>query len=194
MVLTPGGQQLVFWQGTGNDLFEAWFTPYLGWSGPVDYSAQLHSPGNVLAAPSVVLTPGGQQLVFWQGTGNDLFEAWFTPRVGWSGPVDYSAQLHSPGSVLSAPSVALTPGGQQLVFWQGTGNDLFEAWFTPYLGWSGPVDWTAQLSNGGSVTSTPGLAVTAHGEQVLFWEGAGGDVWQATYAGSWMGPFDWTAA
>ena len=138
-VATAANQRLVFWRGSDSHLWEAWDD--LGpWSGPVDWTTQFGGTGLLASAPAIVVTPGGQQLVFWQGISNDLWEAWYTPGVGWSGPVDYSAQLHSPGNVLSAPSVALTPGGQQLVFWQGTGNDLFEAWFTPRVGWSGPVD------------------------------------------------------
>jgi hypothetical protein len=194
LVLTPGGQQLIFWQGTGNDLFEAWYTPGFGWSGPVDWSANLHSPGNVLSAPSLVLTPGGQQLIFWQGSGNDLFEAWYTPGNGWSGPVDWSAQLHSTGNVNSAPSVILTPGvnGQQLLFWQGTNDDLWEAWYTPGNGWSGPLDWSAQLHSTGNVDSPPALALSATGTQLIFWQGTGQTLWEAWYQGGWNGPFNWS--
>ena len=190
----PGGQQLVFWQGTNNDLLEAWLHARRRLVRAGGLSAQLHGPGIVHSAPSVVLTPGGQQLVFWQGTGHDLFEAWSTPasagpgrwterqaaqsgqrpfgalsgsdprrpaadllagdrqrplrglvppRLGWSGPVDWSAQLHSTGNVLSAPSVVLTPGGQQLVFWQGTKRPL-RGRFTGGFGWS--ARWIGALA------------------------------------------------
>jgi hypothetical protein len=144
LVLTPGGQQLIYWQGTGNDLFEAWFTPGLGWSGPVDWSANLHSTGNVGSPPSLVLTPGGQQLIFWQGqTTGHLLEAWFTPGSGWSGPTDWTAALASNSVMTSPPAISLTSAGQQVVFWQGSGQTLWEAIYQN--GWSGPINW----SNGG---------------------------------------------
>jgi hypothetical protein len=42
----------------------------------------------------------------------------------------------------SSPSATVTvDGSQQLVFWQGAGNTLWEAWYA--LGhWNGPRNWS----------------------------------------------------
>lgn len=195
VLMTPSNQQLVFWQGTNRDLYEDWFTPGLGWSGPVDWSAQLSSPGGMASAPAVTLTPGGQQLVFWRGTNNDLWEAWFTPGIGWLGPVDYSNRLGGGATVGSAPQVELTPGGQQLVFWQGTNHDLWEAWFTPGIGWAGPVDYSLKLHGGATVASTPDVVLTPGGQQLVFWQGTNNALWEAWFTPGvgWSGPVDFSA-
>lgn len=195
VALTDGGQQLVFWQGTNSHLWEAWFTPAYGWAGPVDYTAALGGAGLLNSTPRVALTPGGQQLVFWQGTDSHLWEAWYTPAYGWAGPVDYSAQLGGAGPLASTPAVGLTSGGQQLVFWQGTNSHLWEAWFTPNYGWAGPMDWTMVQGQGnGPVSAAPSLEVTPGQQQLLFWQGTSGHVWEALFAYAWSGPYDWTAA
>ena len=195
VTLTPSGQQLVFWRGINNDMWEAWFTPGIGWLGPVDYSSQLGGGANVASTPQIELTPGGQQLVFWQGTNHDLWEAWFTPSLGWAGPVDYSVKLHSAATVASTPDLLLTPGGQQLVFWQGTNHDLWEAWFTPAIGWAGPVDFSATLQAPSNVASAPTATLTPGGQQLVFWQGTNNDLWEAWYTPGtgWARPVDWSA-
>ena len=195
VVLTPTGQQLVFWQGTNNHLWEAWFTPNLGWSGPVDYTAQLGGTGLLASAPAIALTPSGQQLAFWRGTNNHLWEAWFTPGIGWSGPVDYTTNLGGAGPLGSAPRIVLTPSGQQLAFWQGTDNHLWEAWFTPGIGWSGPVDYTAQLGGTGALASQPSVMLAASGQQLAFWQGTNNHLWEAWFTPGigWSGPVDYSA-
>lgn len=197
VVITPTGQQLVFWGDRSGHLEEAWYTPSIGWAGPVDYTAALGGGGILASAPTVSLTPGGQQLVFWRGIQNHLWESWFTPSVGWSGPVDYTAALGGSGLLASAPAMALTPGGQQLAFWAGTNNHLWEAWFTPGLGWTGPVDYTAQLGNTGVLAgSQPALGLTSGGQQLVFWQGSNSHLWEAWFTPGlgWSGPMDWTTS
>ncbi len=180
VVTTTDGSQLVFWRGTNGHLWEAWYT--LGsWHGPADL-AQL---GAIASAPSAAITPdGATQLVFWRGSNGLLSEAWFSGR--WNGPI----QFGNLGSVASAPSVSVTPDGrQQLVFWQDTHNHLREAWFTG--SWNGPSDWTAAAFGDGSpLASSPTATVTTDGStQIVFWEGGGGLMFEAWWAGGrWNGP------
>jgi hypothetical protein len=182
------GTQLIFWQGAGNHLIEAWWNG--NWNGPVDWTAAKGWAATVTSAPSVVIQANGTQLIFWQGPGGHLFEAWYAG--GWNGPVDWTAANHWPASVSSAPSVALAPDGTtQLIFWQGAGSHLMEAWWNG--SWNGPVDWTAANHWAASVASSP--SVTFSGStQLIFWKGTTGHLLEAWWNGSWNGPVDWTAA
>jgi hypothetical protein len=46
--------------------------------------------GTLTSSPSVtVLRDGSQQLVFWQGSAQTLWEAWYAGH--WYGPVNFSA-------------------------------------------------------------------------------------------------------
>jgi hypothetical protein len=86
-----------------------------------------------------VVQSGGTQLIFWQGAGGHLIEAWW--NGSWNGPVDWTAANSWGSPLTSAPSAALQSGGTQLIFWQGTGGHLIEAWWNG--SWNGPVDWSA---------------------------------------------------
>jgi spore germination protein YaaH len=193
--ITPvGADQLVFWEGPGGHLFEAWYGSN-GWNGPVDWTAGVFRGAAPLAsAPVVRIAPDGTQLVFWSTAAGHLEEAWFTAGH-WNGPVDVTASaFHGAAPLASAPSLALTSNGTQVVFWQGPANHLFEAWYAH--GWNGPVDWTASALGGGAILdSAPSVAVGTDGStQVVFWEGSGGHLTEAWFAGGhWNGPADWTA-
>ncbi|HEY8675406.1 MAG TPA: PQQ-binding-like beta-propeller repeat protein [Candidatus Dormibacteraeota bacterium] len=142
-VTRDGSTQLVFWQGSAAHLLEAW---YAGghWSGPVDWtSSAFGGAARLVSGPSVTTTRDGtQQLVYWQGAGGQLDEAWWAGGR-WNGPVDLTAAYFGGGGPLtSAPSAAVTPDGStQLVFWQGPGQSLWEAWYTGR--WNGPHNFSA---------------------------------------------------
>ena len=142
-VTRDGSTQLVFWKGSAAHLFEAW---YAGgrWNGPVDWTgSSFGGTDPLVSSPSVTTTPdGGQQLVYWQGTGGQLDEAWYAGGR-WNGPVDLTAaSFGGAGPLTSAPGAAVTPDGStQLVFWQGSGQSLWEAWYTGR--WNGPRDYSA---------------------------------------------------
>ncbi|MHB8719145.1 MAG: PLL family lectin [Candidatus Dormibacteria bacterium] len=192
LAITPdGSQQLVFWRGGNGHLYEAWYQN--GWNGPVDVTSS-YLPGAQLASvPSVTVTPdGSQQLVFWQGGGGHLYEAWY--QNGWNGPVDVTSSYLPGAQLASAPSVALTPNGsQQLVFWQGGGGHLYEAWFQN--GWNGPVDVTSSYLPGAQLASSPSVALTPNGsQQLVFWQGGNGHVYEAWFQNGWNGPVDVTSS
>jgi outer membrane protein assembly factor BamB len=200
-VLTPdGGQKLVFWRENGgtNDghLVEAWYgLASQQWSGPLDLTTTLSIPttGNIAAnsAPAVTFTPdGGQQLVFWEGQNNDLWEAWYSYKFSNWQVQDLTAVrgLAGAGDVGSTPTVTFTPGGgQQLVFWQGkSDNDLWEAWYSlKYSAWQSE-DLSTGLLHGqgaGTLASAPSVILTpGGGQQLAFWEGSNGHVWEAWYS------------
>ena len=179
-VTTNDGSQLVFWRGPDNRLWEAWYAGG-AWHGPSD----LVGLGTMASAPNVAVTPdGATQTVFWKGTDGLLSEAWFTGA--WHGP----EQFPNYGSLASAPSVTVTPDGlSQLVFWQGPDGHLHEAWFTG--AWNGPADLTAgAFGEVSPLASAPTATVTVDGStQIVFWEGPGGLVYEAWWAGGrWNGP------
>ena len=134
VAVTPdGGTQLVFWRGANGLLSEAWFTGR--WNGPIQFGTF----GTVASAPSVTLTSdGSQQLVFWQDGNNHLREAWFAGS--WNGPADWTAAAFgNAGTLLSAPTAAVTPDGNtQIVFWQGAGQLVYEGWWGGGR-WNGPM-------------------------------------------------------
>ncbi len=144
-------------------------------------------PQNV-SQPAVAVAPNGTQLVFWKGAGNHLAEVWYTGS--WNGPLT----LPQFGTLASAPSVAVTrDGSTELVFWEGPGGHLLEAWYAGG-GWHGPVDWTTAFGGVGLLASAPSVVTTADGQQLVFWQGTNGHLWEAWYAaGSWHGPVDWAA-
>ncbi|MHB8719497.1 MAG: hypothetical protein ACYDAC_11490 [Candidatus Dormibacteria bacterium] len=191
-------QQLVFWQGSGGHLFEAWWAGH--WNGPVDVTANYFGgTATLTSAPSVAIDSGRhQQLVFWRDGGGHLFEAWWAGH--WNGPVDVTANYFGGSAVLSSsPSIAFDAAtsqatGQQLVFWQGPSGHLMEAWYD--TGWHGPVDVTASYFSGSSpLSSSPGAAVTANGsQQLVFWQGPSGHLEEAWYDTGWHGPVDVTAS
>ena len=161
---TPSGQIIVFWQGTNGDLWQAWHTPSsVGWIEPVDWTAAWGATAARLAsAPSLDTTLTGQTVVFWQGTNDHLWEAWYVPRHGWNTPVDWTAQLGDTGPLTSGPAVVRSPTGQTLVFWQGTDDHLWQAWYSPGIGWRGPVDWTAQWASSANLGSGPSVSTLTH--------------------------------
>jgi hypothetical protein len=87
----------------------------------------------------VAFAPDGTQLIFWQGPGGHLQEAWWNGH--WNGPVDWSAANRWASPLASAPSAAVQHDGTQLIFWQGAGGHLVEVWWNGH--WNGPVDWSA---------------------------------------------------
>jgi hypothetical protein len=188
VAIDPSGAQLIFWQGAGGHLMEAWWNG--SWNGPVDWTAANHWAPSLTSAPSVALAPDGTQIIFWQGAGGHLYEAWW--KGSWNGPVDWTAANHWPASVTSAPSVTFNAAGTQLIFWQAAGGHLDEVWWNG--SWNGPVDWTAANHWPASVTSAPSVAIDPSGTQLIFWKGAGGHLDEVWWNGSWNGPVDWTAA
>jgi polyvinyl alcohol dehydrogenase (cytochrome) len=201
VVFTPdGGQQLVFWQGANGDLWEAWYTYALSsWNVQDLTSARgLAGAGTVASRPSVSFTPGGgQQLVFWQGSNHDLWEAWYTVALSTWYSQDLSTGLlggAGAGTLASAPTVILTPGGgQQLTFWQGTNNDVWEAWYTvATYTWNVQDLTAARFPGAAAVASAPDVLLTPDaGQQLLFYQAAGtGDLWEAWYT---VATYSWNA-
>jgi hypothetical protein len=196
VTITPDGlQQMVFWRGAADHLFEAWYAGG-SWHGPADLSAaDLGGAGSLASAPTVTVTrDGSTQVVFWQGLSGHLEEAWYAGG-GWHGPLDLTGGLFGGADPLaSAPSVTITTdGAQQLVYWQSTGQHLVEAWYVAGA-WHGPLDLTTAFFGGAApVTSAPSVTVTPDGStQVVFWEGTGQSLWEAWYTGAWNGPHDFS--
>jgi hypothetical protein len=186
-VSSDGTTQLVFWQGAGSHLVEAWWNG--AWNGPVDWTTVNGWAPSVNSAPSVLVQANGTQVVFWEGPGGHLFEAWW--NGSWNGPVDWTAARGWAPTVASAPSIAIAADGTtQLIFWKGSNAHLYEAWFNG--AWNGPVDWTAAKGWPASMTSAPSAALTGS-TQIIFWQGTGGHLIEVWWNGSWNGPVDWSA-
>ncbi len=192
--VTPDGStQAVMWRTASSHLEEAW---YAGgrWNGPLDLtSAFFGGRAPLSSAPSFAVTPdNSQQLVYWQGAGEHLYEAWYAGGR-WNGPVDQTAtQFGGALPLASSPSATVTANGStQIVYWRTTAGHLGEAWYAGGR-WNGPVDQTTtQLGGVGALTSAPTVAVTPDGaEQVVFWEGTDSRLWEAWFTNHWLGPID----
>ena len=188
LTTAPDGTQLVFWQGPGGHLYEAWWQGK--WNGPIDWTATNGWAASVTSTPSATIAPDGTQLVFWHGPAGHLLEAWWNGH--WNGPVDWTTANGWSASATSAPSTALAPDGTQLLFWQGPGGHLYEAWWNGH--WNGPVDWTLVNHWSNPLASAPAVTMAPDGSQVVFWQGAGGHLYEAWWNGHWNGPVDWSAA
>jgi hypothetical protein len=132
-VTADGSTQLVFFQGADGRLTEDWYTG--SWHGPAEFGATSSAPG------AAVTPDGSTQFVFHQSAAGHLLESWYTGR--WNGPADWTiSAFGGAGLLASSPSAAVTADGStQLVFWQGTGNTLWEAWYAGGA-WHGPVNWS----------------------------------------------------
>jgi hypothetical protein len=139
VAVTSDGSQYVVYRGPGNHLHEARYAN--GWQGIVDVTASYLGGADLLAsAPSIASTSSNTLVVFWQGLNGHLDEAWAAP--GWFGPEDWTASaFHGAQPLSSAPSVAVTPDASQtqIVFWEGAGSSLSEAWWNG--AWNGPVNF-----------------------------------------------------
>jgi hypothetical protein len=200
VAFTPdGGQQLVFWGGRDGDLWEAWYGYRSETWQAQDLSSarRLAGAGTVASAPTVTFTPGGgQQLVFWQGANHDLWEAWYSLRYGTWQSQDLSTGYlrgQGAGTLASAPSVILTPGGgQQLAFWQGSDGHLWEAWYSAeFSAWQVQDLTASHFPSAAGIASQPDVILTpGGGQQLVFYQGVGsGDPWESWYSvgsGAWQ--------
>lgn len=169
-VTRDGSTQLVYWQGSSGQLEEAWYAGG-AWHGPLDLTDSSFAGADRLAsAPSVSTTPdGAQQLVYWQSAGQQLFEAWYAGG-GWHGPLDLSSAFFGgAGPISSAPTAAVTPDGStQMVFWQGMGQSLWEAWYTG--SWHGPHDFSPPLPCGAAVPRGRVIDVSLGQQSAVFYQ------------------------
>lgn len=186
-VAESAGQQVAFWRGSDDHLHESW-TDSGAWKGPVDWSTTWTVTAPVLSNPSVVASAtDAQQTVFWRSTNGHLWDAVYSGS--WSTPVDISTAWPASQLSVSAPSAAALPDGRLLVFWEGPGGDLMEAWQAGGA-WQSPADWTASWNGVGRLNSAPAFMLTASGAEHVYWQSADGHLWHAWYSGSWNGPVD----
>ncbi|HEY8676964.1 MAG TPA: hypothetical protein VIO13_13520 [Candidatus Dormibacteraeota bacterium] len=187
-VFAADGRQTVFWRSAGGHLWQAVYSG--GWSQPVDLSTTWSSGQLLQSAPSAALAPNGQQVVFWQGASGTLMEAWFAAAT-WYGPANIAAGWGSSAPLISAPSVAVSGDGVQLVYWQAPNGHLWEAWYAG--SWNGPIDLTKAWNGQGLLGSGPSVVLAANGTQSVFWKGTDNHAWEAWFNGTWNGPADWDA-
>jgi len=183
--IAPDGEQVVFWQGVSGSLMEAWAVAAT-WYGPANIAAGWGGSAPLTSAPSVAISGGGVQLVYWQAPNGHLWEAWYGSGT-WTGPMDLTKSWNGQGLLSSGPSVVVASDGTQSIFWKGTDNHVWKAWYRG--SWNGPTDWDTL----GTLASAPTATITSTGEQVLYWQNSGGDLASAVWNGAWNGPADLSA-
>jgi hypothetical protein len=146
---TSTKQQIVMWKGTDNNsVWEAYWTPGGGWSGPNDVP---HS-SDIVSRPSVAYDSNQkQQIIFWQGGASDsppftLHEEYYAENnQTWYGPNQVSIAGAGTMTLGSPPTVTFdsaTNSNQQIVYWKAGSNNgydgtaLIETYWTPGSGWS----------------------------------------------------------
>jgi Concanavalin A-like lectin/glucanases superfamily len=165
----------VFWQGPGSSysLEQARGQVTGSLTGPAD-----DGMGALGSAPAAGADANGNIYVYWRGTDDNLWEAYWNGSA-WLGP--YNRGM---GALGSQPSVAISSNGTAYVFWKGTDGNLWEAEGPADGALSGPTDQGL-----GTLGSAPAAGVDANGVTYVYWEGTDGNLWE----GYWNGT-GWTDA
>jgi len=187
---TPSGQDM-FWRGSNGRLVEAQLSSGK-WSTPGEVTLPWSSDSLLRSAPAVSSTSSGTRIVFWEGANGHLWETWSSNGI-YVGPFDRSTGWAAGAAMTSAPSVAVTPEDEQVVFWRGFNGHLWEMWWSTGT-WYGPADWAAMSGGLALPQSAPAVAVTPANQQVIFWQGPSGHLWEMWFSGGWSTPVDWTAS
>lgn len=163
----------VFWRASNGSLDHSWYVPGGGWAGPVSQG------GSLVSDPTAVTTGGGGLQVLYEGTDSNL---WVTRYTGaWSAPRSIGM-----GPLGGAPYAVSAQPGVVDVFWRGSNNGLWHAWFVGGV-WNGPQE----LAPAGSVASDPDpVSLGASGAMDVFWRGANGSLYDVQYRGSWSAAKD----
>ena len=142
-------------------------------------AAAAPDPPPDITPPAPGVTPG---VAVTSGTGVDMFytatdrTVWILQGVGASPlPVPYG------GSLVSAPA-AIWTGSAEIVFGQGTDNQL---WYSQ----AGNVFGAPWHPLGGKLTSGPGAVSLGGGAYAVFVRGLDGAIWQRVYNGAAWGPW-----
>jgi hypothetical protein len=172
VAVTANATQFVFWRGTDNNLWEA-FWDGAKWNGPLSTGM-----GPLGSEPTAGIDSTGAAYVCWRGTDNNLWEAiWGGSK--WNGPLSLGI-----GPLGSAPSIAVAPDSTESVFWRGTDNNLWVA-----ISDSSGRDRPPQGLGMGPLGSGPTAGVDGNGHPYVFWRGMDNNLWEAFWDGSkWNGP------
>jgi CHAP domain-containing protein len=140
------------------------------------------------SVPTVAVTGGGNQYVFWQNASGYLYEA-YNLNGTWNGPSLITDSGTKMGPMASAPTAGVDGSGNIYVFWENSSDNGLEE--TSGLGYQ-PASFNAQheISGMAPLGSAPTVAVTSGGNQLVFWKGSNShaDLFEANWNGSWNGP------
>lgn len=135
-----GTQQQVFYIGPDQHVHQVYWTPNLGWqSQDVSVAANDPTVADTSSITSFFNASGtNQQQVFFIGNDQVVYQDYWTPGVGWTAEgVSVAA-----GDPLAAAGSSLTSffnpsSNQQQVFYIGADQNVYQAYWTPGVGWSG---------------------------------------------------------
>ncbi len=175
-VAASPGHTFVFWKGTDNTLWYAWYGAG-GWHGPGNLGG--HFAPN--SSPHPVMTGNGTIDVFWTGVDGNL---WHVYEINGSGSFAAPQSLGG-GPLGSDPQPASSGRGDVAVFWKGTDNNLWAAMYKPGAAWRVPVF----LGSGPMGGVSPHAAAFSANSYDVFWRGTDNNVWHNyTVGGGWSGP------
>jgi hypothetical protein len=167
--------QYVFWESPSRTLYEAYWNG--SWHGP-----HALGDGAMGSPPTAAADSSGTVDVFWENLSRGLEEI-SGNGTSFGGPHAIGVHGHSMSTMGSSPAVAVSPGGNQYVYWESPGGNLYGASWTSGNGWSGPSA-TGAVDLGGP----PAVGVDSANQQHVFWESPGGSLYQDYWNGSgWSG-------
>lgn len=170
----PDGGTMVFYRGSGGQLWLDRRKPGSGWTKPVPTGVRAWS------APSVVWT-GSVVAVFYKGAAGRLRVLSYRE----DGRLTGQGVLRKMGVVGVGLCAVSQPGGVIDVFWRGAAdNHLWHGQFTPGAGWSREQDL------GGELRSTPSPVTSSPGTTAVFWAGTDNSLWMVSrgLSGTWSRP------
>jgi hypothetical protein len=181
VAFAPDGRFAVVWESEGQDgggwgIYAQRFDPDGSLSGP-EIQVNATTAGDQ-RAPSVAYGASGVFTVAWESLGQDG-DGWSVQarQLGASGPVTGEVQVAaSTVGDQRHPAVAVQPGGQVVVAWEGpdgSGSGIFLRRFAAGLTAPGP-EVRANAAAAG-FQSGPSLAVDGSGNIIAAWEASGRD-------------------
>jgi len=161
------GRAVAVWSQSAGSAFRPFassYTPYVGWSAPVELDTL--RAGNA-EQPAVAMNAAGRAVAVWvlrNGAQADLYAAEYAPGEGWSAP----RVVESRSEPVSTPRVAVDDAGNALAVWRqsdGTAESAWTARLPVGVGWSAPL---LLETDTGAVTA-PTLAAVPTGEALAAW-------------------------
>lgn len=170
----PDGGTMVFYRGSGGQLWLDRHKPGRGWTKPAPIGVRAWS------APSVVWT-GSVVAVFYKGAAGRLRVLSYRE----DGRLTGQGVLRKMGVVGVGPCAVSQPGGVIDVFWGGAADHhLWHGQFTPGAGWSRAQDL------GGDLRFAPSPVTSSPGSTAVFWAGTDNGLWMVSrgLSGTWSRP------
>jgi len=166
-------QEVVFWKGTDNGLWENYYNG-TSWNStcPCPVTATSSHAYQMATAPVAIYdSHQQQQVVFWKGGDGNLYSMHWHSGTGWTAvsEITNTSGGHM-GPLGSGPTAAFdSHSNQQVVFWKGTNSLLWETYWISGTGWSAAASVSGTNN---TIYSQPSAGFDSRqNQQIIFWQG-----------------------